>query len=184
MGNKVQSFTYKLSSRRFKMKKRRTRKYTNGNPSEKVENSDNWAEDSEQSGTSTIVEIKPNWSRILLLGFIISFAVLLLDIIGVILFIYAGNVNAFDLLTSQGLQYIVFGEIGLIVLWGGCIGNVGQSVTVNRIKLRLFGGRPMTKYSFRHATFHAFTYYFAGFLLFVYLISFVNIMKIIVSLSG
>jgi len=152
-------------------------------PTKKKEESRNLPEEDEGE-TATVVEIKPNWGRIALLGFIISLAMVLLDIIIGAIIISAMAISPLTFMTSQLLQLIVFGEVGLVVLWGGCIGNVGQSVTINKIKLQLFGGRPINKYTFRHATFHAFTYYFAGFLLFVYLVSFIQILKILISVNG
>ena len=123
------------------------------------------------------VKIKVNWVRVLTLGFLTSLAFLLINIIVVLI-----GVLGFDKdieLFLNFMQWVFFGEIGLIVFWGGCLGNIGQSVFIGNMKERMFGSKPFNAYSFKHATFNSFSYYFAGGFLLLYLMIMVQILIII-----
>lgn len=128
------------------------------------------------------VSVSPNWVRILTLGFLISLVFAIIDIIIAISLITILELDPYAFLLSI-MEYILFGEIGLIVFWGACLGNFGQSVFLSRIKERLVGGRPITKYSFREATFHSFTYYFAGGFILLYLLILHKIVTTLILLS-
>ncbi len=130
------------------------------------------------SSEKNVVKIKVNWVRVLTLGFLTSLAFLLINItvvlIGVLGFDYDLN-----LFLNLIMQWVFFGEVGLIVFWGGCLGNIGQSAFIGNIQERFFGSKPFNAYSFKHATFNSFSYYFAGGFLLLYLMIMVQILKII-----
>ncbi|MHA1202202.1 MAG: hypothetical protein ACTSQ4_06755, partial [Candidatus Heimdallarchaeaceae archaeon] len=112
--------------------------------------------------------VKVNWTRITLLGFITSIIFAVINIIIMIIIIYGLGFD--DLLTIQDIsQYLFFGEVGFVVFLGACVGNFGQSISITNLKARLFKSAPMSKDSFREATFNSFTYYIAASLLLVYL---------------
>lgn len=127
------------------------------------------------------IKIKVNWVRVLTLGFLTSLAFLLINII-VVLIGVLGFDKDLDLFLNL-MQWVFFGEIGLIVFWGGCLGNIGQSALIGSMKERIFGSKPFDAYSFKHATFNSFSYYFAGGFLLLYLMIMVQILKIIRSYS-
>jgi len=122
--------------------------------------------------------VKVNWTRITLLGFITSIIFVVINIIVIIIVIYGLGFD--DLLTIQDIsQYLFFGEVGCVVFLGACVGNFGQSIALTNLKAKLFKSAPMSKDSFREATFNSFTYYIAAALLLVYLIGMIQILKLI-----
>lgn len=122
--------------------------------------------------------VKVNWTRITLLGFITSIIFAVINIIIMIIIIYGLGFD--DLLTIQDIsQYLFFGEVGFVVFLGACVGNFGQSIAITNLKARLFKSAPMSKDSFREATFNSFTYYIAASLLLVYLMGLIQILKLI-----
>jgi hypothetical protein len=141
------------------------KKSTNANNNEKK------AEEKEE-------RVKVNWIRITLLGFITSIIFTVINIIIMIIIIYGLGFD--DLLTIQDIsQYLFFGEVGFVVFLGACVGNFGQSIAITNLKARLFKSAPMSKDSFREATFNSFTYYIAASLLLVYLMVLIQILKLI-----
>lgn len=122
--------------------------------------------------------VKVNWPRITLLGFITS---LIFTVANAIIAVIIVEVLGFDiaLAVQDIMQYIFFGEVGFLVLLGACVGNFGQSVAISNLKARMFKSEPMTKQSFREATFNAFTYYIAAILLLVYLMGLVQVLILI-----
>ena len=121
---------------------------------------------------------KINWTRIALLGFITSIIFVFINIIIIIIIIYGLGFD--NLLTIQDIsQYLFFGEVGFVVFLGACVGNFGQSIAITNLKARLFKSAPMSKDSFREATFNSFTYYIAATLLLVYLMAMMQILKLI-----
>ncbi len=122
--------------------------------------------------------VKVNWTRITLLGFITSIIFVAINIIIIIIVIYGFGFD--NLLTIQDIsQYLFFGEVGFVVFLGACVGNFGQSIALTNLKARLFKSAPMSKDSFREATFNSFTYYIAASLLLVYLMGMIQILKLI-----
>jgi len=111
-------------------------------------------------------EIKVNWPRIVLLGFLTSLVFLVIDVI-IGLIIYFGFNQELQIILYF-MQYITFGEAGLVIFLGACMGNFGQSVAVSNLKEKIVGSDPINKDSLREATFNAFTYYSAGALLLLY----------------
>ena len=127
------------------------------------------------------IKIKVNWVRVLTMGFLTSLAFLFINII-VVLIGVLGFDKDLDLFLIL-MQWVFFGEVGLIVFWGGCLGNFGQSAVIGNIKEKIFGSKPFNAYSFKHATFNSFSYYFAGGFLLLYLMIMVQILRIIRSYS-
>ena len=128
-----------------------------------------------------VVKIKVNWVRVLTLGFLTSLVFLFINVI-VVLIGVLGFDKDLDLFLIL-MQWVFFGEVGLIVFWGGCLGNIGQSALIGNMKERIFGSKPFDAYSFKHATFNSFSYYFAGGFLLLYLMIMVQILRIIRSYS-
>ena len=122
--------------------------------------------------------VKVNWPRIILLGFITSIIFVVINIIIAIIVIYGFQFDPV-LVIQDILQYVFFGEVGFVVFLGACVGNFGQSIALTDLKARLFKSEPMSKDSFREATFNSFTYYSAAVLLLVYLMGMIQILKLI-----
>lgn len=121
---------------------------------------------------------KINWTRIAFLGFITSIVFLVINIIILIVIIYGMDFS--PVLALQDItQYVFFGEVGFVILLGACIGNFGQSTSITNLKSKLFKTAPMSKDSFREATFSSFTYFIAATLLLVYLMAMVQILKLV-----
>lgn len=136
-------------------------------------------QDKEEAEDTTMI-IKVNWMRILTLGFISSIVFLFIDAIVFLIFFFGFNSEA--LFIFYFMRYVLFGEAGLVIFIGACIGNFGQSVFISNIKERFMGSDPLTGDSFREATFNSFTYYLGGtFLLFYGLVLF-GILRMIVLL--
>ena len=111
-------------------------------------------------------KIKIYWPRIALLGFFSSVVFVVIDAILILIFYFGiGTEIAFILFF---MQYVIFGEAGLVIFIGACIGNFGQSTLFSNLKERLIGSDPISKDSFREATFNSFTYYFGGGFLILY----------------
>ena len=130
--------------------KREQRKYSK--KVERLENEEEW-EIKEN-------EVKINWTKIFILGFITAIVFLIIDAI-IVLILYLGFEKEI-LLVLQFMQYILFGETGLVIFIGACLGNFGQSAMVSGIKEKVIGSEPLSKDSFRESTFNAFTYYIGG----------------------
>ncbi len=115
---------------------------------------------------SSTQKLKVNWARIVLLGFFSSLVFVIIDVILILSFYFGfGTEIAFILFF---MQYVIFGEAGLVIFIGACFGNFGQSTLVSNLKERLIGSDPISKDSFREATFNSFTYYFGGGFLILY----------------
>ncbi|MHA1591805.1 MAG: hypothetical protein ACTSUP_04995, partial [Candidatus Heimdallarchaeaceae archaeon] len=119
--------------------------------------------------------LKVNWSRIIVLGFITSIIFVVINIIIAIIVIYGFHFDPV-LAIQDILQYVFFGEVGFVVFLGACVGNFGQSIALTNLKARLFKSAPMSKDSFREATFNSFTYYSSAVLLLIYLMGMVQIL--------
>ncbi len=110
--------------------------------------------------------VRINWVRIITLGFVTSIVFVLINLVIALLLVF-GFEKEIGLVLYL-MQYIVFGEAGVVIFLGACLGNFGQSVMVSKIKERFMGSDTITKDSFREATFNAFTYYSGGSLLLLY----------------
>ena len=125
-------------------------------------------------------KVKVNWPRIVLLGFFSSVVFVFIDIIVFLIFYY--GVESELLFILDFTQYLLFGEAGLVMFVGACLGNFGQSAMISNLKERFFGSEPLSRDSFREATFNSFTYYFGGLFLIFYGLIFFQIEKLIVLL--
>jgi len=122
-------------------------------------------------------KVKVNWPRIVLLGFFSSVVFVFIDIIVFLIFYF--GVESELLFILDFIQYLLFGEAGLVMFFGACLGNFGQSAMISNIKERFFGSEPLSRDSFREATFNAFTYYSGGLFLIFYGLIFFQIEKLI-----
>jgi len=111
-------------------------------------------------------KIKVNWPKISLLGFFSSVVFVFIDVILILIFYFGFGTEIVFILFF--MQYVIFGEAGLVIFIGACVGNFGQSTLFSNLKERLFGSDPISKDSFREATFNSFTYYFGGVFLILY----------------
>ncbi|GAG92199.1 unnamed protein product, partial [marine sediment metagenome] len=76
----------------------------------------------------------------------------------------------------------LFGEAGIVIFIGACLGSFGQSTMISNLKERLIGSDPISKDSIREATFNSFSYYFGGgFLIFYGILSW-QILRLVVLL--
>ncbi len=111
-------------------------------------------------------KIKIYWPRIALLGFFSSVVFVVIDVVLILIFYFGIDTEIAFILFF--MQYVIFGEAGLVIFIGACIGNFGQSTLFSNLKERLIGSDPISKDSFREATFNSFTYYFGGGFLILY----------------
>lgn len=130
---------------------------------------------------SSTQKLKVNWARIALLGFFSSLVFVIIDVILILSFYFGfGTEIAFILFF---MQYVIFGEAGLVIFIGACFGNFGQSTLVSNLKERLIGSDPISKDSFREATFNSFTYYFGGGFLILYGLVLWQILRLVILLN-
>ncbi len=113
-----------------------------------------------QEEDSSTQKLKVNWARIVLLGFFSSLVFVVIDVILILAFHFGFGAEIPFILFY--MQYVIFGEAGLVIFIGACFGNFGQSTLVSSLKERFIGSDPISKDSFREATFNSFTYYFGG----------------------
>ncbi len=111
-------------------------------------------------------KIKINWPKIALLGFFSSVVFIVIDVIIILIFYFGFGTEIVFILFF--MQYVILGEAGLVIFIGACFGNFGQSTLFSNLKERLIGSDPISKDSFREATFNSFTYYFGGGFLILY----------------
>ena len=121
--------------------------------------------------------IRVKWMRILLLGFLSSVVFGIIDIILFLIFFFGFGSDTQVILYF--MQYFIFGEAGLVIFIGACLGNFGQSAFISNLKERFIGSDPLTKDSIREATFNSFTYYLGGIFLIFYGLVLFGILKVI-----
>lgn len=126
-------------------------------------------------------KIKVNWPKIALLGFFSSVVFIVIDVILILIFFFGFDTEIGFILYF--MQYVIFGEAGLVIFIGACFGNFGQSTLFSNLKERLLGSDPISKDSFREATFNSFTYYFGGGFLILYGIVLWQILRLAILLS-
>jgi len=84
-----------------------------------------------QEEDSSTQKLKVNWARIALLGFFSSLVFVIIDVILILSFYFGyGTEIAFILFF---MQYVIFGEAGLVIFIGACFGNFGQSTLVSNL---------------------------------------------------
>ncbi len=141
---------------------------------------DELGQDKKEEITTKIIKV--NWMRILLLGFLSSLVFVVIDLILFLIFYFGFGTEAQFILYF--MQYILFGEAGLVIFIGGCLGNFGQSVFISNLKERFIGSDPLTSDSFREATFNSFTYYLGGMFLLFYGLVLFGILRLVSLLSS
>ncbi len=118
-----------------------------------------------EEGKSTET-IKIYWPKITLLGFLSSVVFSVIN--AILLLIFYFGMGADILVILYYMQYAFFGEAGIVIFIGACLGSFGQSTLVSNLKERFIGSDPISKDSIREATFSAFSYYFGGGFLILY----------------
>ncbi len=112
------------------------------------------AQEDYEEYTTNIVRLR--WSRVLIVSVAVAIVLVLVTLLGCwiisfsisIIFIY--------------LSWILLVEFGLLFIFGGCIGTVKQSFTINSIKARLTRGERITGADTKIAIGSAYSYIFAG----------------------
>ncbi|MCK5299421.1 MAG: hypothetical protein KAJ76_10970, partial [Candidatus Heimdallarchaeota archaeon] len=107
------------------------------------------------------VEVKLKWSRVIIVAIVISFIV-----VGITLLIFWILGRQYDeVLVFFFLSWAFLIETGLLLIFGGCIGTVRQSFTIDRIKKRFTKGESITGADTKIAIGSAYTYILSGVLL-------------------
>ena len=102
-------------------------------------------------------KVKLRWSRVLIVGFAVSIV-----LIGVTLLVVWIISNTNQLIWYY-TTWIFFIECGLLFIFGGCIGTVKQSFTLDSVKVRIFKGEKITGADTKIALGSAYTYVLTGF---------------------
>jgi hypothetical protein len=105
-------------------------------------------------------DVKLNWSRVIIVAIVIA-----LFITGLTLFIFwiiSRNAGTYVYLF---VSWVYFIETGLLLIFGGCVGTVRQSFTIDRIKKRFSKGDKITGADTKIAIGSAYTYILSGVLL-------------------
>ena len=126
-------------------------------------------------------QIQAKWDVILLTGLFSSLVFFFLDAIIALIFILGLKRDA--ILTLGAFEYILLGEVAIVVIWGACVGNIKQSVMIQKVKEKITKSETINKFTIREATFNAISYYFAGAFLFAYLIVLHKILQILVEIT-
>ncbi len=104
-------------------------------------------------------KVKLRWSRVLIVA-----SVLALFFVGVtLLVLYFISKNNSVIFLYLPTFYLI--ECGLLLTFGGCVGTVRQSFTIDAIKHRLVKGEKITGADTKIAIGSAYTYIIAGFLI-------------------
>ncbi len=107
------------------------------------------------------LEVKLRWSRVIIVALVISFVV-----VGITLLIFWILGRQYDeVLVFFFLSWAFLIETGLLLIFGGCIGTVRQSFTIDRIKKRFTKGDSITGADTKIAIGSAYTYILSGLLL-------------------
>lgn len=107
------------------------------------------------------LEVKLKWSRVIIVAIVISFIV-----VGITLLIFWILGRQYDeVLVFFFLSWAFLIETGLLLIFGGCIGTVRQSFTIDRIKKRFTKGESITGADTKIAIGSAYTYILSGLLL-------------------
>ncbi|MBK5113355.1 MAG: hypothetical protein KGD59_12075 [Candidatus Heimdallarchaeota archaeon] len=105
-------------------------------------------------------DVKLNWSRVIIVATVIA-----LFITGLTLFVFwiiSRNAGTYVYLFVSWAYFI---ETGLLLTFGGCVGTVRQSFTIDRIKKRFSKGDKITGADTKIAIGSAYTYILSGVLL-------------------
>jgi hypothetical protein len=134
--------------------------------------------ESEEKDVDSTQTIKIYWPKIVLLGFLSSAVFTTINVVLILIFYFGLGTDI--LVIMYFMQYVFFGEAGIVIFIGACLGNFGQSTLVSNLKERFIGSDPISKDTIREATFNSFSYYFGGgFLVFYGLLSW-QILRLVV----
>ena len=136
--------------------------------------------ENEKTKDNSTQTIKIYWPKIALLGFFSSVVFTIINVILLLIFYFGLGTDI--LVIMYFMQYVFFGEAGIVIFIGACLGSFGQSTMISNLKERFIGSNPISKDSIREATFNSFSYYFGGgFLLFYGILSW-QIIRLVVLL--
>ncbi len=136
--------------------------------------------ENEKTKDNSTQTIKIYWPKIALLGFFSSVVFTIINVILLLIFYFGLGTDI--LVIMYFMQYVFFGEAGIVIFIGACLGSFGQSTMISNLKERFIGSDPISKDSIREATFNSFSYYFGGgFLLFYGILSW-QIIRLVVLL--
>jgi len=103
------------------------------------------------------MKVKLKWSRVFIVGLIIG----LLIVAVTLLIIWLVSMNG-QMQRWLYLSWIYFITCGLMLIFGGCVGTVKQSFTIDAIRKRMAKGEKITGADTKIAIGSAYTYIFAG----------------------
>ncbi|NHJ32866.1 MAG: hypothetical protein FK732_08385 [Asgard group archaeon] len=106
------------------------------------------------------LEVKLNWSRVIIVAIAITFFVA-----GLTLLIFWIISRKSGIYVYLFVSWVYFVETGLLLIFGGCIGTVRQSFSIDRIKRRFTKGEKITGADTKIAIGSAYTYIISGLLL-------------------
>ena len=136
--------------------------------------------ENEKTKDNSTQTIKIYWPKIALLGFFSSVVFTIINVILLLIFYFGLGTDI--LVIMYFMQYVFFGEAGIVIFIGACLGSFGQSTMISNLKERFIGSEPISKDSIRETTFNSFSYYFGGgFLLFYGILSW-QIIRLVVLL--
>jgi hypothetical protein len=103
------------------------------------------------------MQVKLKWSRVFLVGLIVGLFFCAITLLIVWIVANAGRPQLYLF-----LPWIYFIEFGLMFIFGGCIGTVKQSFTIDAIRRRMAKGEKITGADTKIAIGSAYTYIFSG----------------------
>ncbi len=107
------------------------------------------------------IEVKLKWSRVIIVAIVIS-----LFVVGITLLVFWILGRQYDeVFVFSFLSWTFLIETGLLLIFGGCIGTVRQSFTIDRIRKRFTKGESITGADTKIAIGSAYTYILSGLLL-------------------
>jgi len=107
------------------------------------------------------LDVKLNWFRVIIVAFAIT--VVIAGIIQLIFWILSRYYAPEIVYLFLSWGYLI--ATGLLLIFGGCIGTVRQSFTIDRIRKRFSKGEKITGADTKIAIGSAYTYIFSGFFL-------------------
>ena len=106
------------------------------------------------------LDVKLNWSRVIIVSIVITLVIV--GITQIVFWIISSRIGTYVYLFVSWAYLI---ETGLLLIFGGCIGTVRQSFTIDRIKRRFTKGEKITGADTKIAIGSAYTYILSGFLM-------------------
>ena len=103
------------------------------------------------------MQVKLRWSRVLIVGLIVGLFICAITLL--IVWLISRNDRAHVILFLPWIYFIV---CGLMLIFGGCVGTVKQSFTLDIIRRRMAKGETITGADTKIAIGSAYTYIFAG----------------------